>query len=272
MNRLMMVVLMVFGIFYVSFASSLGKAEMLYKYNLNQDAKKELIDIIFENNSDEVYSQAYYLLGNIAFEENNISTAIDAWTMLITKYPLTTQAGMVKERIEELAQIAGESSKEKIENSIAASYIRHGDFWSKGKDEIFSIDSSWIPSVESAIKWYDKVITEYPKSTAANIAYIKKMRTILGWEESGRYGESFGIKKSFPQYITLLIDTFNNYEKEFPNNHSLQAFRFQIAQAYWRNRNWVKTREWLNIVINESGTADNFYKDLAERRLKKVEY
>ncbi|MCD4712066.1 MAG: hypothetical protein K8R73_02175 [Clostridiales bacterium] len=69
-----------------------------------------------------------------------------------------------------------------------------------------------------------------------------------------------------------LLETFASYEKDHPNASSLQAFRYQIAQAYWSNKDWTKTKEWLNLIIKVSGDSDSFYKDLAERRLKKVEY
>jgi tetratricopeptide (TPR) repeat protein len=208
----------------------------------------------------------------MAFDENKISVALDSWRDLSEKYPDSEQAKIVKDRIQELAEIVGESAKESIENAVALSYLRHGDFWSRGKTNIFMIDSSWIPNVESAIKWYDKVINEFPKSAASRVAYQGKMRTLLGWEESGRYASKHGIKESFDKYIPQLLETFSSFEKEHPNASTLQAFRYQIAQAYWSNKNWVKTREWLNLVIKKSGEGDSFYKDLAERRLKKVEY
>lgn len=255
-----------------SFAASIEKAGMLNQHGLTKEAKAELIDIIFSKASDSSKAQAYYLLGNMAFEENKITVALDSWRDLTKKYPNSEQAKLVKDRINELAEIVGESAKESIENAVALSYLRHGDFWSKRKSEIFTIDSSWIPKVETAIKWYDKVISEFPNSAASRIAYQDKMRTLLGWEDPGRYGNKHGIEESFDKYMPLLLETFAAFEKEHPNASTLQAFRYQIAQAYWSNKNWVKTREWLNLIIKESGEGDSFYKDTAQRRLKKVEY
>ena len=256
----------------VSLAASIDKAGMLNQHGLTKEAKAELIDVIFSKAGNASKAQAYYLLGSIAFEENKITVALDSWRELSKKYPNSRQAKLVKDRINELAEIVGESAKESIENAVALSYLRHGDFWSKRKNEIFTIDSSWIPKVEAAIKWYDKVITEFPKSAASRIAYQDKMRTLLGWEDPGRYGSKHGIEKSFDKYMPLLLETFASFEKEHPTASTLQAFRYQIAQAYWSNKNWEKTHEWLNLIIKESGEGDSFYKDLAERRLKKVEY
>jgi tetratricopeptide (TPR) repeat protein len=256
----------------VSFAASVEKAGMLNQHGLTQEAKTELIDVIFSKSDDTSKAQAYYLLGSIAFDENKVSVALDSWRDLVKNYPNSTPAKTVKDRINELAEIVGESAKESVENAIALSYLRHGDFWSRGKDNKFSIDSSWIPNVEAAIKWYDKVISEYPKSAASRIAYQDKLRTLLGWEEPGKYGTKQGVKASPGIYMPLLIETFKSFEKDHPTASTLQAFRYQIAQAYWANKEWGRTREWLSLIIKASGEGDSFYRDLAERRLKKVEY
>lgn len=254
------------------FAASVDKAEMLNQHGLTQEAKSELIDVIFSKSGDSDKAQSYYLLGSIAFDENKVSVALDSWRDLVNKYPNSPQAKLVKDRINELAEIVGESAKESVENAIALSYLRHGDFWSRGKDNKFTIDSSWIPNVETAIKWYDKVISEFPKSTASRIAYQDKLRTLLGWEDPGKYGEKHGVKASFNKYMPQILDTFSSFEKDHPTASTLQAFRYQIAQAYWSNKDWTKTREWLNLIIKTSGEGDSFYKDLSERRLQKVEY
>lgn len=256
----------------VSFAASVEKANMLNQHGLTQQAKSELIDVICSNSADSDKAQAYYLLGNIAFNENKVSVALDSWRELVKRYPNSSQAIAVNERISELAEIVGESVKETVDNAVASSYLRHGDFWSRGKDSSFTIDSSWISNVEAAIKWYDKVISEFPKSTASRIAYQDKLRTLLGWEDPGRYGSKHGIRSDFGRYMPQLLETFSSFETAHPTASTLQAFRYQIAQAYWRNKDWEKTREWLSLIMKESGEGDSFYKDLAERRLQKVEY
>ena len=72
--------------------------------------------------------------------------------------------------------------------------------------------------------------------------------------------------------MSQLLETFAAFKTDHPTASTLQAFRYQIAQAYWSNKDWEKTREWLNLIIKESGDGDSFYKDLAERRLNKIEY
>ncbi len=186
------------------------------------------------NQTIPVRAQAYYLLGNIAFEENRINVAFDSWRNLSKKYPSSEQAKFVKDRINELAEIVAESAKVSIDNAVALSYIRHGDFWSIGKDEIFKIDVSSIPKVETAIKWYDKVIGEFPKSAASRLAYQGKMRTLLGWEDSDRYG--IKVRLSYNKYMPQLLETFTSFKTSI-QALLLQPFRYQIAQVYWGKRN-----------------------------------
>lgn len=256
----------------VVIAASIEKAAMLNQHGLTQEAKSELIDVIFSNSEDSQKAEAYYLLGSIAFDENRISVALNSWRDLVKKYPNSTHAKTVKDKIDELAEIVGDSAKESVDNVIALSYLRNGEFWSSGKDNTFTIDSYRIPHVEAAITWYDKVISEFPKSAASCIAYQDKLRTLLGWKDTGKYGDEHGIIASFNKYMPQLLETFASFEIDHPTASTLQAFRYQIAQVYWKNKDWTKTREWLNLIIKESGQNDSFYKDLAERRLKKLEY
>ena len=253
-------------------AGSIEKAILFLENNLANDAKREFIQVITSNISNDKKAKAYYQLGSLSFEENNIEGALNTWKELLAKYPNSPEAQQVKDNIEELTLIVGETSKESINNAIASSYIKNGDFWSSDKKTIFSIDSSWIPKIESSIKWYDKVINEYPKSNASKVAYKKKLRTILGWKEIGKYGSEYGIKGDFKKYMPILLSTFKSFEEDHPSDSSLQAFRYQIAQSYWNNKKWNETRTWLNKIIEKSNEDDNFYKDLAQRRLKKVEY
>ena len=95
---------------------------------------------------------------------------------------------------------------------------------------------------------------------------------MLGWEETGRYGSSYGIKGNFVKYMPRLLRAFEAFEKDHPDAPILQAFRYQIAQVYWNQKYWNFTREWLNKIIEKAEDNDSFYRDLAERRLMKVEY
>lgn len=251
---------------------SVDKARLLHRHGLTSEAKAELIAVLFGTSVDESKAEAHYLLGSISFGEGRVAVAVASWRALVDEYPESLQASLVKEDLDALAEIVEESAEDSIENAVANAYLRHGDFWSRGKRDRFTIDSSWISNVEAAVKWYDKVIEEFPATEAARRAHEEKLRTLLGWEEPGRFGTKHGIRESFDEYMPLLLEAFATFEQSYPDATTLQAFRFQITQAYWSNRDWAKTREWLNIIVERSGDRDEFYGDLAQRRLGKVEY
>ena len=248
-------------------AASLQKAIMYNQHGLKDKAKGEFIDLIFSKSSRSDKAEAYYFLGAIAFDERKISVALDSWKVLVAKFPKSEKAKLVKEKISELAEIVGESAEKTIRNAVANSYLRHGDFWSEGKSRVSTIDSSYIPNVKVANKWYDKVISEFPKTPAAELAYINKLRTILGWRTPGRYGSSYGMRESRKKYLPQMLETFATFERDFPKSGLLQNFRYQIAQQYWYMQDWENTKKWLNIIIRKAGNRDSFYKDLANRRL-----
>ena len=242
-KTLIVVIFCFVGMSRLGVAASLEKAILLNEHGLTTDAKRELIDLIFEKRSKaDDKAQAYYLLGNIAFGEDKIKVALNSWEYLVNKYPKSDEAGLVRDRIAELSEIVVGSAKENLDNAIARSYLRHADFWSDNKSEIFKIDSSWISNVEAAVKWYDRILTEFPNSKASRIAYEGKLRTLLGWKEVGQDGKSYGIRSDFTKYMPLLLQAFKGFEKDHSDAPTLQAFRYQIAQAYWRNALSLRSR------------------------------
>jgi tetratricopeptide (TPR) repeat protein len=250
---------------------SVLKAKMLVGHGLRNDAQRELIEVLFSDAEAAEKASALDLLATIAVGQNNFKAALDSWTRLIDEYPTSAEAIKAKERLPLLASMIGEFADELVDDATALIYLRSADFWSKKRDRKFTIDVSWIPKVEAAIHWYDKVIAELPNSSAARLAYEDKMRTILGWEDPGQYGDSWGVLKD-PSYLPILIATFRDYEAAFPSASRAQGFRYLIAQAFWIQKDWAETRNWLNEIIAKDGGANSFYKDLAERRLNKVEY
>jgi tetratricopeptide (TPR) repeat protein len=255
-------------------AQSLQKAEMLLENGLVPDAQKELIEVISSTSSALAPDRpkALSLLATIAVRRDNFRAAEGAWNRLIRDYPKSAEAALARERMPLLASVMGKAAEEELVDAAMGVYIRNGDFWAEGRDKIFHIDTSWIGHVEAAISWYDRVIAESPGSTAARLAYEYKMRTLVGWEEPGRDGKSYGARGNPTKYVPQLVETFRNYEKVFPSAFNAQAFRFQIAQAFWVTRNWDQARAWLNEIVDKDNGANSFYKDLAQRRLQKVEY
>jgi hypothetical protein len=188
-----------------------------------------------------------------------------------SSYPTAPQAKALSDRLAQLREVVEKGTDELLSNAVASSYVRNGDFWSDAPDK-FTIDASWLPKAELGLYWYDRVIKEYPGSDAAELAYIRKLRTLLGWRESGQYGSAFGVKSDFKKYMPLTLQAFESFAQAFPSNSSLQAFRFQIAQAYWGQKDWTNTRAWLQKIIDAAKSEETFYSELAKARLAKIEY
>jgi len=252
--------------------SVLDVANDFYRHNFSEIAKQKFLDIYHNpSSSEEDKAEALYLVGQITFEEGNYSVALDDWEILIMKFPESAQTKEIAKRIPQLRDIITSDMEGTVTNVVAQSYMINGDFWSNAERK-FTIDSSWMPSLEIAIDWYDKIITEYPGTNDAAIAYQRKMFALLGWKEPGRKGNSFGLQDDFKKYIDQVLKTFNNFEREFPNNSFLQGFRYQIAQAYWADEDWANTRKWLQKVISAGEGEETFYTKTAKARLKKIEY
>jgi len=253
-------------------AQSFSKAEMLLDNGLVVEAQKELIDLVHSPTNNPDKPKALNALATIAIDKNNLKAAFEAWNRLIRMYPSSPEAASAKTRLPLLSNVLGQVSEETINDATARVFLRNADFWAKDRDKIFRIDASWISPLDAAIFWYDKILTDFPATPAAKVAFEEKMRTLLGWKGQGQYGEAQGVRANSSKFLPLLETTFREYEKAFPNSAAAQGFRFQIAQAHWSGKNWIKTREWLDEIVVRDGNANSFYKDLAERRLKKIEF
>lgn len=242
-----------------------------FDYGLIEDAKREFIAITIDRRADdEEKAISLSALGDIAFRERNITLALETWQELLETYPDSEQATMVTERIAQIGDIVDATTGDTLDNVVARSYIAHGDWWSREKEEKTTIDSSWIPKDEVAIGWYDRTIAEFPGTSAATLAMKKKFYTVHGWEDPGQYGEKYGVVRT--GRVSDLVSVYDQLVIASPDDIDLQRFRYMIAQSYWQNRDFDKTREWLQKIIEADDGKNGFYKDLAEWRMKKVEY
>lgn len=247
-------------------------AKDFYEHNLKERALEEFI-IVYNTSSTtpEIRSEALYYMGQITFDDGRFSTALADWKKLIEIFPTSVRATEIKERLAQLNEVFSKSVDENISSSVAKSYIKNGDFWSDDSRK-FTIDASWLPKVELAIDWYDKVILEFPKTYAAELAYQRKLFAILGWKEIGQYGSSYGVRQDYKKYLPILLQTFDEFEISFPESSFLQGFRYQIAQTYWGSKDWTNSRIWLNKIIDKSKGQSSFYSETAKARLNKIEY
>lgn len=256
-------------------ASTIELGERYLEHNLNDQAKEVFINIATsgESSSEDV-AVAIYQLGSIALNENNVETAIKEWETLLAEYPEQARAYDIAGKLKIMGDIYGKSAERSLQNAIAQSYIQNGDFYTSEKSETTTIDTSWIPVIEASVGWYDRVIQEFPNTEEAKQAYLKKFAAYVGWPARGKYDKDFGIYSNFQinQALKNMENLIVEYEQMFPSDNNLQRMRYTIAQAYWKKKDWAKTRDWLNVIIDNDAGINGFWKDVAEWRLKKVEY
>ena len=91
-------------------AASLEKAKTLRSNGLRAEAKKELVDFLYDPTSpDEGKAEALLLLGDIALDEKNRDAARENWSKLVTTYPSSPAAAAAKAKLEVLEQVASSS-------------------------------------------------------------------------------------------------------------------------------------------------------------------
>ncbi|MBZ5724277.1 MAG: tetratricopeptide repeat protein [Acidobacteriia bacterium] len=253
-------------------AQELELAKDYYLHGLKPKAMEVFIALYHDPKTvPTTKAEALYYMGQIAFDEGNYSTAVDDWARLVKDHPTSKRATELKDRLTQLREVFAKASDSSVSSAVAQSYIRNGDFWSES-DRKFTIDSSWMPMVEVALGWYDKVIAEFSGSDAAELAYQRKLFALLGWKDLSQYGSSYGLKSNFAKYMPMVLKTFAEFEVAFPASPYLQAFRYQIAQGYWSRKDWASTREWLNKIIESGRGQPSFYTEAARARLSKVEF
>ncbi len=246
-------------------AASLEKAAMLIDFKLMDRGKAELIDIVFSHSpSPNKRAEALYMLGTIGIGESNNGAAFQAWTMLVHDYPTHERALLVQDHLEALRKSQRESLDQQIDDARAQLYFNYGEFYNESEHS-FTIDTSYIPAPEAGIRWYEKIISEFPASPSAEIAHKRKVQALLGWRSSQYSAE--GAREDFKKYMPMAVGAFRDLESGFPESSLLQPLRFQIAQAYWRKGHRHDATLWLREVIEASGEEDTFYRNLAQDRL-----
>ncbi len=262
-----------FGVLPFASAQSVELAKDYYQHSLNEKAKDILITVLHGATTTPANkAKCLYLLGQISFDEGHIKVALTDWQTLVKDYPATPESKEIGARLAQLNENVAKLSDASITSAVARSYISDGDFWASHGERKFSIDSSWLPMVELATEWYDRVIKEFPGSDAAELAYERKLFALIGWKEIGSDGDSYGLRNNYQKYLPQVLATFNSFEAAFPKSSSLQAFRYQIAQAYWAHRDWANARTWLQKIVDTGGGETTFYTAAAKARLQKVEY
>lgn len=133
-------------------AQNVGLAKDLYTHNLKSRALEIFIEILHNSKSSTASkAEALYFMGQISFDDGRCATAFDDWQVLIKDYPTNLKVIEIKDRPYQLKDVFTRVSDASITSTIAQSYIKNGDFWSKA-DEKFTIDASWLHELELAFQ------------------------------------------------------------------------------------------------------------------------
>ncbi len=252
--------------------SALDIANDYYRHDLNLIAKEKFLSIYHDPGSSvDEKAKALYIVGQIIFEEGDYSLALEDWELLITKFPDSEYAKQIAIIYSQISDIVTFDSDRNSITLVARAYLQNGDFWSSA-DREFTIDSSWMPSVEIAVKWYDKVLKEFPGTPSAEVAYRRKLFALLGSSNSDDDHKAFGLKEDFKKYIPVVLQTFSDFEKDFPTSAYMQGIRYQIAQAYWTEGYTKNAKTWLKKIITCGNGKETFYTETAKARLKNLKF
>ncbi len=252
--------------------SALETANDYYRHNLNEIAKEKFLSIYHsQESSDDEKAKALYIVGQIIFEEGDYSLALEDWELLITKFPNSEYAKQIAKIYSQISDIVTFDSSRNSITLVARAYLQNGDFWSNA-DREFTIDSSWMPGVEIALKWYDKVLKEFSHTPSAEVAYRRKLFALLGSSNTDDNQKAFGLKEDFKKYIPVVLKTFSDFEKDFPKSAYMQGLRYQIAQAYWTEGYTKSAKIWLKKIILCGDGKETFYTETAKARLKNLKF
>lgn len=105
-------------------AASLDKAKTLRANGLRNEAKRELVEVMFEEaGKPAVKAEALYLLGEIAVDEKVITAARENWEKLITAYPESPFAASARSKLELLEQLQPPTQPETTDSAYPAGSV-----------------------------------------------------------------------------------------------------------------------------------------------------
>lgn len=253
-------------------SKQISEAQLLYDHGLADESKRILFRVYRNSSLDQAHrAEALYWLASVAVNEGRFAVAAEDLERLTKEFPESSRGRAAGEMLNQLREVVQDVTRKDMSSPVAEAYLRNGNFWAREVDG-FTIDSSWLPREDMAIEWYDRVIREFPNTSAAEEAFSKKIVAMLGWVDEGVYSKTtYGARRN-ASYLSGAEKTLEEMAQMFPSSGYLQALRYQIAQGYWRRKDWANTRRWLNAIVAEKKSGSDFYVQAAENRLKKIEY
>lgn len=261
---------------------SLPKAEMYLKNGLPDDAKREAIGVIFSSRDKGEVAGAKLLLAQTAVEEGRLSNAVELWQDIINANSGSPAAASAQMLLSQVASLVGSTADQTVDNATAKQYFSSAEFWLKGLEYPYPVDTSWLPTESAAVYWLDKIIFEFPATPSAERAMYLKARAYLGAKGHGEAGvggfgvlgmitEIRGSGKTTPREHALkdlmakAKEALAQLEGAFPESRYLSILKFMIADTYWLTNNKESATPWLEQVINATRT-ESLWSQLARLR------
>ena len=238
--------------------SRISRGLMLKMHGLEVDAKRAFIDLLYNDEAhEEDKADALYQLGLIAFNNKDIGLATETWSLLIDEFPNTekgrTVSAGIKYLLEDYDALVLESAKEEIRDreevmrdALAQSYLLNAQFWWSPPKQ-WGIYTSHINQFTMAREWYDKVVTEFPRTDVAKKAMSYRFMLYKDGMEAYREERQLlfdGLRKEeipnavlelsqdFEPRILPLTHEYNKFVEDFPGDAVAHIMELQIAQEY----------------------------------------
>ena len=234
---------------------SVSRGLMLKMHGLEADAKRAFIDLLYNDMAhEEDKADALYQLGLIAFNNKDIGLATETWRLLIDEFPdtekgQTVSAGIVSlledydALILERQQEAMQDRAEAMRDAVAQSYLLNAQFWWDAPKQ-WNIYTAHINHLTMAREWYDKVVTEFPRTDTAKKAMSYRFMLYKDGMKAYWEGKPEKIEKEeipnavlelsqdFEPRILPLIHEYNKFVEDFPGDAVAHIMELQIAQEY----------------------------------------
>jgi hypothetical protein len=266
-------------------APSVAKAEMFYRHGLVEDAKRTAIEALFAMTTETAKAPARLLLARISLAEDRLGDAASLWASVVQAAPDSEEGKVASRMLEGCSDSLALAGKDTVQSAVAGRYLDAARFWLSGLDASLDIDTNWLDREAAAVRWLDRVITEFPGTEAAEIAHEYRVRAFLGVSGreprglggSGALGAASRVqdrtqdaehRNRFSVFMKQAESALMAMESAFPKSSRLQRIRFMIVDAYWRMNDRDAAEPWLQAIVKSAGTAETFWSQLARLRLK----
>jgi len=136
----------------------------------------------------------------------------------------------------------GNDDEAVADHGLAMRLLERARFWKDAAEvkvvyrDSLPIDVSRTDSRAAALSLYDRVVSEFPRSQEARTAYVEQLELVLWWadiDDGYAFTERSQLEaRAFFRYAEAAADLLLDFERDFPDDPSLQLFGYVLAQEY----------------------------------------